>query len=282
MNLKPGGLLDPKAVLVFKKIFGNNKDLVKSFLNSVLPLENDALIDTLEYLPSEQIPRTPLKKYSIVDVRCVDQNGRIFIVEMQMGWSTSFKALLQFGAAKAYVSLLDKGDQYELLNPVYGLGLIGEIFDTKTDEWYHHYKTVNIQDTDKQIKGLELIFVELPKFKETTHWEKKLGILWLRFLNEIDKMKEIPEEFSDIPEISKAIELTQEASFSPAELAEYDGYWDQVRIEKTIKSDARREGKIEGKTEIALKMLMKNKEDAEILELTGLTLSELNELKNRS
>ena len=185
MNLKPGRLLDPKADLVFKKIFGNNKDLVKSFLNSVLPLENDALIDTLEYLPSEQIPRTPLKKYSIVDVRCVDQNGRIFIVEMQMGWSTSFKARLQFGAAKAYVSQLDKGDQYELLNPVYGLGLIGEIFDTETDEWYHHYKTVNIQDTDKQIKGLELIFVELPKFKTTTHWEKKLGILWLRFLNEI-------------------------------------------------------------------------------------------------
>ena len=101
-------------------------------------------------------------------------------------------------------------------------------------------------------------------------------------MNEIEKIKEIPEEFSAMPEIGKAIELTQEASFSPAELAEYDGYWDQVRIEKTIKSDARREGKIEGKTEIALKMLAKNKEDAEILELTGLTLSELNELKNRS
>ena len=249
MNLKPGRLLDPKADLVFKKIFGQNKDLVKSFLNSVLPLENDALIDTLEYLPSEQIPRTPLKKYSIVDVRCTDQKGRIFIVEMQMGWSASFKARLQFGTAKAYVSQLDKGDQYELLNPVYGLGLIGEIFDKQTDEWYHHYKVVNVKDTENQIKGLELIFVELPKFKASTHMEKKLGILWLRFLNEIDKMKEIPEEFTDIPEISKAIELTQEASFSPEELAEYDGYWDQVRMEKTIKSDAKAEGKAEGKAE---------------------------------
>lgn len=33
--------------------------------------------------------------------------------------------------------------------------------------------------------------------------------------------------------------------------------------------------------EIALKKLAKNKADTEILELTGLTLSELNELKNR-
>jgi predicted transposase/invertase (TIGR01784 family) len=295
MNLKPGRLLDPKADLVFKKIFGENKDLVKSFLNSVLPLEDDALIDTLEYLPSEQIPRTPLKKYSIVDVRCVDQKGRIFIVEMQMGWSASFKARLQFGAAKAYVSQLDKGDQYELLHPVYGLGLIGEIFDTQTDEWYHHYKTVNIKDTEKQIKGLELIFVELPKFKASTHMQKKLGILWLRFLNEIDEMKEIPNEFSDIPEISKAIELTQEASFTPEELAEYDGYWDQVRIEKTIKSDAKAEGRVEGKAEgrvegkaegeaarsreVALKMLAKNKPDDEILEFSGITPEELIELK---
>ena len=124
------------------------------------------------------------------------------------------------------------------------------------------------------------------------------------WIHEIDQMKEIPEEFSDIPEISKAIELTQEASFSPAELAEYDGYWDQVRIEKTIKSDAKREGKAEGRAEgeqigiakgeqigiakgeqigidkVALKMLAKNKADDEILELTGLTRDALNELKS--
>ncbi len=294
MNLKPGRLLDPKADLVFKKIFGQNKDLVKSFLNSILPLEDDGLIDTLEYLPSEQVPRTPFKKYSIVDVRCVDQNGRIFIVEMQMGWSASFKARLQFGTAKAYVAQLDKGDRYDLLNPVYGLGLIGEIFDHQTDEWYHHYKTVNLKDTENQIKGLELIFVELPKFKASTYWEKKLGVLWIRFLNEIDKMKEIPEEFMDIPEINKAIELTQEASFSPAELAEYDGYWDQLSMEKTIKSDAKREGEQIGiakgeqigidkrNREVALKMLAKNKDNDEIIEFTGLSIDQLNKLKNRS
>ncbi len=275
MNFKPGRLLDPKADLVFKKIFGNNKDLIKSFLNNILPLSEDALIDTLEYLPSEQVPRTPFKKYSIVDVRCCDQKGRIFIVEMQMGWSDSFKSRLQFGAAKAYVSQLEKGDQYELLNPVYGLSLIGEIFDHKTDEWYHHYKTVNIKDTNKQIKGLELIFVELPKFKATTHWERKLGILWIRFLNEINKMTEIPAEFTNVPEISRAIELTQEASFSDAELAEYDGYWDLVSIEKTIKLDA----KAEGKREVALEMLNDNEPDAKILKYAKLTSDELDELK---
>ncbi|MDP3372590.1 MAG: Rpn family recombination-promoting nuclease/putative transposase [Candidatus Paracaedibacteraceae bacterium] len=291
MNFKPGRLLDPKADLVFKKIFGNNKDLVKSFLNSILPLADDALIDTLEYLPSEQVPRTPFKKYSIVDVRCCDQKGRIFIVEMQMGWSDSFKSRLQFGTAKAYVEQLEKGDHYELLNPVYGLSLIGEIFDPETEQWYHHYKTVNIQNTDKCIEGLELIFVELPKFKATTHMERKLGILWLRFLNEINKMTEIPDEFANVPEISKAIELTQEASFSKAELAEYDGYWDLISIEKTIKIDAERkgkakglaegkiEGKIEAKTEVAREMLKEGLPLDLIARLTNLSKDTIEEIK---
>ncbi|MES2253367.1 MAG: Rpn family recombination-promoting nuclease/putative transposase [Pseudomonadota bacterium] len=287
MKLAHGRLLDPKADLVFKKIFGCNKDLIKSFLNGLLPLADDELIDTVEYLTPEQVPVTPLQKYSIVDVRCCDQKGRIFIVEMQMGWSPSFMSRLQFGTAKSYVSQLGKGFAYEQLNSVYGLSLVGEIFDPNTDEWYHHYKTVNMVDTRKQIPGMEMIFVELPKFKTTTHWEKKLGILWLRFLNEIADMKDIPQEFIDVPEISKAIELTQEASFSKEELAGYDGYWDRVSVEKTVKSDAERKGKAEGKAEglaegkaeVVLKMLAKNFDDETILECSGLTRNALAALK---
>ncbi len=261
MKIIPSRLLDPKADLVFKKIFGNNKDLVKSFLNSLLPLQDDALIDTLEYLPSEQVSRTPLQKYSIVDVRCVDQKGRTFIVEMQMAWSSSFMSRLQFGAAKAYVDQLEKGETYKMASPVYGLSLIGEVFDRQTDEWYHHYKTVNVKDVNKDIEGLELIFVELPKFKATTYWEKKLGVLWLRFLNETPDLKVIPDEFTETPDIQKALELTIEASFSKEDLAQYDGYWDRMSVEKTLLSDAREEGMAEGKAEGLAEGALKAKYD---------------------
>jgi predicted transposase/invertase (TIGR01784 family) len=249
MNLKHGKLLDPRADLVFRKIFGQHPDLVKSFLNSLLPLPDDGLIDTVDYLPSEQVPRTPLQKYSIVDVRCRDQQGRIFIVEMQMGWSSSFQKRLQFGASKAYVEQLQQGEQYHLLNPVYGLALVSDIFKPETEEWYHHYKMVNVKDTKQTIEGLELVFVELSKFKATTPWERKLGVLWLRFLNEISTMDAIPDELSQVCEISKAIQLTQEASFTKEELAQYDGYWDLVSIEKSIRCDAERVGVERGREE---------------------------------
>ena len=64
--------LDPKADLTFKKVFGEHPDLVMNLLNALLPLEEGEEIKEVEYLPAELVPETPLKKNSIVDVRCRD------------------------------------------------------------------------------------------------------------------------------------------------------------------------------------------------------------------
>lgn len=72
--------LDLKNDLVFKKVFGEHPHLLKSFLNAVLPLPIDRHIEDLEYLPSEQVPIIPILKRPIVDVKCRDNKGNIFIV----------------------------------------------------------------------------------------------------------------------------------------------------------------------------------------------------------
>src|ERR1700733_1845912 len=82
--------LDPKSDIVFKKIFGQHPHLLKSFLNAVLPLPEDGLIESIHYLPSEQVPPIPAFKYTVVDVRCTDRQDRTFIVEMQIQWTTGF------------------------------------------------------------------------------------------------------------------------------------------------------------------------------------------------
>ncbi|MFI0348377.1 MAG: PD-(D/E)XK nuclease family transposase, partial [Chthoniobacterales bacterium] len=62
--------LDPKNDLIFKKIFGEHPNLLKSFLNAILPLPEDCFIESLDYLKSENVPALPFLKSSIVDVRC--------------------------------------------------------------------------------------------------------------------------------------------------------------------------------------------------------------------
>ena len=240
--------LDPKNDLTFKKIFGQHPHLLISFLNAMLPLPDDSFIESLEYLPADMVPEIPLMKYSIVDVRCKDNRGRQFIVEMQLAWTTGFMQRVLFNASKAYVKQLDKSYNFNTLQPVYALSLINQIFEPAKPEFYHHYQIVNIHDTEKQIKGLEFVFVELPKFRPEKIGEKKLQVLWLRFLTEIDERStEIPKELLLSKEIKEAVENLRSSAFSKAELESYDKYWDAVRVETTLQEGAYSKGIKEGR-----------------------------------
>ena len=285
-----GKYLDPKSDVVFKKIFGQHPHLLKSFLNAVLPLSDTGQIVKLEYLSSEQIPEIPVFKRTIADVKCKDQQGKIFIVEMQIEWTDFFMQRLLFGTAQAYVKQLKAGEVYNLLNPVYGLGLVNSQFDYKTPEWYHHYGLVKLSNpAEELIKGLTLVFVELPKFKPGNLGEKKLMILWLRFMREItDSTRVVDQELLDVPEINEAVALAEISAYSPSELDAYEGYWKQISSEKTLLESRHAEGKAEGITEgklktqleTATKMKAKGFSDDIITSCTGLSLDDLAKIKN--
>jgi predicted transposase/invertase (TIGR01784 family) len=258
--------LDPKNDLVFKKVFGGHANILISFLNAMLPLDQGQTVIGIEYLPAELVPEIPLIKNSIVDVRCVDNFGRQFIVEMQMLWTESFKSRVLFNASKAYVRQLDKGIAYKGLKPVYALSLVNEIFDHDSDFYYHHYKLVHAQNSDKTIDGLQLIFVELPKFKSNNFKEKKLTALWLRYLSEIENGQEMLDEnllneLNSVPEIAQALELTKESGYTKAELEAYDKYWDTIQTEKSFIADAEERGIIQGKIEEKIEFILSLNED---------------------
>lgn len=272
--------LNPRSDLVFKKIFGQHPHLLISFLNSLLPLPPDALIESLEYLSAEQIPTIPVLKRTIVDVKCKDQRGQIFIVEMQIEWSSFFMQRLLFGTSKAYVHQLNKGEDYEYLKPVYGLGLLAENFDQESSEFYHHYKIINVENPSRELKGLQFVFIELPKFKAKNVSQKKLQVLWLRFMSEInEKTRQVDPELLTVPEIREAIELSEESAYSKEELAGYDLYWDTVSTEKTMLSEryklGRAEGKMETKFEIAEQLLIEGAAISMIIKVTGLSQKEI-------
>lgn len=242
--------LDPKNDLTFKKVFGQHPHLLKSFLNALLPLEPDAQIQELEYLPSELVPEIPEVRNSIVDVRCVDQKKRQFIVEMQMLWTDSFMSRVLFNASKAYVKQLKTSQEYHLLQPVYSLNLVDDTFIKDSPEWYHHYRIVHAMDTGRQIEGLEFVFVELPKFRPQTMPEKRLQVLWLRYLTEVgEKSAEVSTDLLAQQEVREAVEYMKESGFSEGELAAYDKYWDGVRVERTLLADAIAEGEAKGRAE---------------------------------
>jgi predicted transposase/invertase (TIGR01784 family) len=270
--------VNPRNDLIFKRIFGDHKELLISFLNALLPLADDAQIESLEYLPCEQIPQAPWRdKTAIVDVKCLDAQGRIFLVEMQMLWSNSFQQRVLFEASHAYVKQLKVGVNYNSLQPVYALALTNTIFVRDSPRYNHHYKFVCVHDTQQIIKGMEFVFVEIPKFKAASTQDKRMTILWMRFMSEVGTEVEqtIDAELTSHPLIEQALKITEQASLTEAELEAYHAREDKARLDALYAIDARSEGKAEGKAEL-IKALRANGMSLEQISLmTGHTAEQV-------
>ena len=285
-----GKYLNPKADVTFKKIFGEHEELATSLLNALLPLEPGKQIEHLEFIPSELVPENPMKKNSIVDVRCRETGGREFIVEMQLNWNNEFQNRVIVNAAKVIVKQLDKGEDYTLLKPVYSLNLINDVgFDAPPEKFYHDYALVDVDDTKRRMSGLRFTFIELPKFKPRTIAEKKMAVLWLRFLTEIDEdTTEAPAELLENPDTRQALQALEKSAYSEAQLYAYEQFWlavvdERVRVEGGYKkghAEGLQEGKQQQSLTIARRMKAKGMSMEEIAEMTGLSVEEIAVLNN--
>ena len=111
--------------------------------------------------------------------------------------------------------------------------------------------------------------------------ERKMQVLWLRFLTEINAYtEEVPQELLDNPEISKAIRLVEESAYTREQLLGYDMFWDRVRREKDM-ADELREVKEQLKQkdiDTARKMKADNMAAELIAKYTGLAVEEIERL----
>ena len=146
---------------------------------------------------------------------------------------------------------LDQGEDYTLIQPVYSLNLVNDkCFDLGDDEFYHDYAIVNVAHTDRIIKGLRFVFVELPKFKPQTILEKKMAVLWLRFLTEVSEQSdEVPAELLENAETSKALGIIERSAMNEAQLYAYEQFWDAVTNERVLINGGYKKGHEEGLAE---------------------------------
>ena len=269
-----GKYLNPKADLTFKLVFGEHPDLVMSLLNALLPLPDDGQITDVEYLTPEMVPENPFKKDSTI---------RIF------SGTGILRSRVILNASKAVVKQLDKREDYQLIQPVYCLNLVNDIgFKSGPDEFYHDYAIVNVAHTDRIIEGLRFVFVELPKFKPKTIAEKKMAVLWLRFLTEIDEdTVEASSELLENEATRKALSIVEKSAMTEGQLYAYEKFWRAVIDEEVhfrvhyqdgfdkgmVKG--REEGRAEGRAEERIKNARSLKASGIPLDVTSVSLSNL-------
>src|SRR5580692_10033118 len=114
---------DLKNDFVFRRVFATHPDILRGLLNDLLEREGDQTIESIEYLPSEQVPIVAGAKLSILDVKCRDRAGTTFVVEMQLIHMPGFLKRVIYNASKAYVGQLKKGRPYTDLCDVVAISI---------------------------------------------------------------------------------------------------------------------------------------------------------------
>jgi hypothetical protein len=114
---------DLKNDFVFRRIFASHADLLRTLLNDLLERSGDRAIDSIEYLPSEQLPLVVGAKLSILDVRCKDRTGTTFVVEMQLVHVAGFINRVVYNACKAYAGQLREAQRYTQLTDVVAISI---------------------------------------------------------------------------------------------------------------------------------------------------------------
>jgi len=278
---------DPKTDIVFKKIFGEHKNLTISLLNAVLKLEGDDQISDVEYLPSEIIPLTDGKRRSVVDVKCKVSDQIYFIVEMQMYWSADFLRRVMYNCSKLYATLYNEGVRYYKMKKIFAINILNDVYQTKNTNNYHRYTMSEVDNPESVIPGFEVVCIELPKFKPQDKAQGKMLRLWQSFLTSINAgvdAESIPQELMENSETKQALELCQ--NLTEEERRAYDSFWDleslNIDRENTVKEMGRVEGRAEGAKAQAIETARQMKTDGLTVEViskyTGLDPDEIAKL----
>ena len=159
--------INPKTDFAFKKIFGSeqSKGILISFLNGIL-YDGQSTIQDLTILNPYQVPKILGMKESYLDVKAKLSNGTWVIIEMQVLNIAGFEKRILYNATKTYAAQMSKGDRYDVLNPVIALTITDfEMFEDIKPPISRFVLKEKNSLIDYPISDLELVFVELPKFK---------------------------------------------------------------------------------------------------------------------
>ena len=211
--------INPKTDFAFKKIFGSeqSKDILISFLNAMLYDGQDTIVD-LQILDPYQAPRIQGIKDSFLDIKVQLHNKRTIIIEMQVLNVLGFDKRVLYNAAKAFSIQLDAGESYTQLNPVVALTIADFELFPGSSKVISSYSLTEKDDKRRYSDDIELVFVELPKFKKTLEELESLSDKWIYFLRYANQLKEVPRSMESEPALEHAFDVAQQTRLNREEL----------------------------------------------------------------
>ena len=277
---------------VFKRIFGQkgNEDITRGFLRAVTKVEyNNIDLEDTPILERDLIEN----KMGILDVKVVANKENNIDMEMQVTKSEYIAERILWYWSKLYAGSIEKGEGYNstkkaicILIADFKLEKLKEIekYHTKWNIREEEYKNIILTDR------LELHIIELEKLERRNNKSKEEEELlnWCKFIKFPEKVEE--SIIMKNEEIKKAKEQLDKISQDKKErrLAELreKAIKDEMAIRDSGYNEGRKEGIHEGlkkgkkaeKQSIAQNMLEMKIDKETISKVTGLTISEIDNM----
>ena len=278
--------INPFTDYGFKRLFGEepNKDLLLDFLNELLKEEQGNIVD-LTYLKNENLANTELNRKAIFDLYCTNEKGEKFIVELQKTKQKFFKDRTLYYSTFPIQEQAKTGSGWDFeLKKVYTIAILDFVFDEDKNEPNKFRYDIQLTDIDTRkvfYDKLTFIYLEMPKFNKKVNELKTRFEKWLFVLKNLHKLDRVPRELKE-QVFLKLFKTAEIAKFNKEEFQHYEDslkyYRDIKNSLDTAREEGEKRGKIEGKVEVVKTMLKKGMDIQLIIEITGLSKKEIEQL----
>ena len=266
-----------KNDIIFKAFFGRkgNEEFLIDFLSAILNIKIEK-IEMREEVNLEQL--NPEEKGGRLDLQATLNDGIIVNIELQIENEHNIENRTMFYSSKVISMETERGTDYKDINQVIMINILDyELFGF--DEYISETAIVLDKHRDYEVmRGIKWYFIELPKFRRSHPNINERLNQWLMLLDDYDKEAiEMAEKKN--PTIKKAREevtyLTGDEAVKRLEFLREK--WEMDRISDI--NHAKEEGKQEEKIETARKLIKKRMDIELIIEITGLSRDEIEDLK---
>ena len=275
--------INPHTDFGFKRLFGSecNTELFISFLNTIFHGKQN--IQKVTYINSESRP-------GFFVVRCENDKGEKFIVEMQNVYQEFFKdRTIYYSTFPIREQAQRGGDRDFHLNPVYTIGLLNFNFADGLENakrWHHEVKLMEVDTHEVFYDKLTYIYVEIPKFDKKESELESMYDKWMYVLKNLSNLMQRPAALQERV-FTRLFEQAEISKFDKQELKLYEdsvnAYRDIVNAIRTAEKKKYAEGRAEGekkaKERIASNLLALGVPIETIMQASGLSEEEIKNIQ---
>ena len=282
---------------------GSSESILLDFINSIMINANMKTFRSVEILTPFNLKKNKNLKETIVDVKCITQNGSVVIIEIQLQGNSRFPERILYYWAANYSKLLKHGERYDELTPVISINLLNFNLD-KTKNIHSCYMLYEMNNKKLLTDHLQIHIIELKKFRKNV-LSKDLNY-WLKIFTSKNlevSMSEIVKEKPIMEEVQKKYNNFVKSRLMMMEYEKKEAYLygnqimlDEERrlgIEEGIKKGKEEgikegikegieqgieQGEINKAKSIALKLKNMNMDNKEITKITGLSLEDIEKI----